>query len=413
MCFLALGPLLYSMGGAQQIQWQKVYDAPAVQNMSMGNIAVHSNGSVFAAIYGVGVVRSTDGGSHWHVLQDSVSPLRVRHLTITGTGDLYAAPDSAQVLKLLIYDSTWAWERCALSGDTMRISTIGNDPNGYLYVGSMKGVHRSTDKGATWTRQSSRYASDFMGRETGDLFACSSEFTGYGVARSTDAGMSWVVVDSGLAPNNRSIMALGHDPQGALYAGGYPGVMRSVDNGGFWTAMNKNLPTGWSCVYALAVGKDGSLFAGSLQGVSKWKDTSWVTMNTGLQSREISSLAFTDSGYLYAATFSGQIYKTSTPVITEVKSRISPKPQGVVLAQNYPNPFNPSTTIRYGLPRGSHVLLTLFNTLGQQVATLVQGEEKAGYHEVRFDGTGLSSGVYFYQMTAGDYVATKKLLLLK
>ncbi len=80
---------------------------------------------------------------------------------------------------------------------------------------------------------------------------------------------------------------------------------------------------------------------------------------------------------------------------------------------NYPNPFNPSTTIRYGLPRGSHVLLTVFNTLGQQVATLVQGEEEAGYHEVRFDGTGLSSGVYFYQMTAGDYVATKKLLLLK
>jgi hypothetical protein len=84
-----------------------------------------------------------------------------------------------------------------------------------------------------------------------------------------------------------------------------------------------------------------------------------------------------------------------------------------VLRQNYPNPFNPSTTIRYGLPHRSTVQLTVFNTLGQQVATLVQGEQEAGYHEVRFDASGLSSGVYFYRLSAGTYVETRKLLLLK
>ena len=83
------------------------------------------------------------------------------------------------------------------------------------------------------------------------------------------------------------------------------------------------------------------------------------------------------------------------------------------LEQNYPNPFNPTTTIRYGLPYRSSVTLAVFNTLGQQVATLVQGEEEAGYHEVRFDGTGLSSGVYFYRLTAGTFVQSRKLLLLK
>jgi beta-glucanase (GH16 family) len=88
-------------------------------------------------------------------------------------------------------------------------------------------------------------------------------------------------------------------------------------------------------------------------------------------------------------------------------------PAAVMLEQNYPNPFNPSTTIRYGLPKGSHVTLTVFNTLGQQVATLENGEMEAGYHEVRIDGANLPSGVYFCRMQSGSFVETRKLLLLK
>lgn len=88
-------------------------------------------------------------------------------------------------------------------------------------------------------------------------------------------------------------------------------------------------------------------------------------------------------------------------------------PQEAELEQNYPNPFNPSTTIRYALPHKSQVLLTVFNTLGQQVATLVDGHEEAGSYEVKFDGSGLASGVYFYRLQAGTYINTKKLLYLK
>jgi hypothetical protein len=83
------------------------------------------------------------------------------------------------------------------------------------------------------------------------------------------------------------------------------------------------------------------------------------------------------------------------------------------LEQNYPNPFNPTTTIRYSLPHRSHVTLTIFNTLGQKVAELVNGDIDAGSHGVRFDASNLASGVYFCRLQAESFVDAKKLLLVR
>jgi hypothetical protein len=96
-------------------------------------------------------------------------------------------------------------------------------------------------------------------------------------------------------------------------------------------------------------------------------------------------------------------------------------PTTFLVCQNYPNPFNPSTTIRYGLTHHSHVSLVVFNTLGQRVATLWNGEQEAGYHEVKFDATNIPSGVYFYRTQAEDpsigsqrhLVQTRKLLIVR
>ncbi len=88
-------------------------------------------------------------------------------------------------------------------------------------------------------------------------------------------------------------------------------------------------------------------------------------------------------------------------------------PVAFELYQNYPNPFNPSTKIGFALPRESKVKLEVFNVLGERVAVLKDEVMPAGVHVVEFNATGLSSGVYFYRLTAGDFVATKKMVLMK
>ncbi len=88
-------------------------------------------------------------------------------------------------------------------------------------------------------------------------------------------------------------------------------------------------------------------------------------------------------------------------------------PSTFTLMQNYPNPFNPGTTIEYQLPVQGQVELEVFDALGREVATLVNGVEVPGYRSVRFDASRLASGPYFYRLRAGDFVQTRTMLLLK
>ncbi len=83
------------------------------------------------------------------------------------------------------------------------------------------------------------------------------------------------------------------------------------------------------------------------------------------------------------------------------------------LSQNYPNPFNPTTIINYSVPTSSLVTIKVYDVLGREIAKLVNEQKTAGTYSVQFNGSALSSGVYFYRMQAGDFVQTKKLLLMK
>jgi len=83
------------------------------------------------------------------------------------------------------------------------------------------------------------------------------------------------------------------------------------------------------------------------------------------------------------------------------------------LYQNYPNPFNPATTIEFYLPHSSFVTLKVFDSIGKEVASLINESKSIGHHKIQFDASNLSSGIYFYELKANDFVSTKKLLLVK
>jgi hypothetical protein len=88
-------------------------------------------------------------------------------------------------------------------------------------------------------------------------------------------------------------------------------------------------------------------------------------------------------------------------------------PEDYLLAQNYPNPFNPTTAISFSVPTATNIELKVFDVLGREVATLVNEPLAPGSHTVKFDAGRLASGVYHYRLRAGDFVETKKMILMK
>jgi len=147
--------------------------------------------------------------------------------------------------------------------------------------------------------------------------------------------------------------------------------------------------------------------------ISKDDGLNWTSVNTGLLDQNVKSLFVKDS-YLYAGTqFSGVWRRPIPEILTDVKENQYAIPNAFYLEQNYPNPFNSSCAIKYSIPKSSQISLKIFNTLGQEIETLVSDEKPVGTYELNWNAANLPSGVYFYQLKAGEFISTKKMILLK
>jgi len=114
---------------------------------------------------------------------------------------------------------------------------------------------------------------------------------------------------------------------------------------------------------------------------------------------------------LKGAIINGIVYGDTT--VVSVEDETPNLPTEFSLSQNYPNPFNPSTMIKYAISSGQYATLKVYDVLGNEVATLINEEKSPGTYEVEFTAKGLPSGIYFYQLKAGRFIQTKKLVLLK
>jgi len=177
------------------------------------------------------------------------------------------------------------------------------------------------------------------------------------------------------------------------------------------TTDNNNVNLKWST--ASETNNRGFSIERKAAGKNEWAEIAFITgkgTTTNRVNYNYSDKAVAVGTYIYRlrqTDFDGTFSYSN-----EIEAEINP-PSEFALFQNYPNPFNPNTIIKFTLPVQTQVKLSIFNNIGQQVAEVVNGTLEAGYHEVSFNGSELSSGVYFYSIETGEFRAVKKMLLMK
>jgi len=281
------------------------------------------------------------------------------------------------------------------------------------------------------------------------------------IARSIDDGNTWSTpgmsfwIGRFLDFRNQNTISIGYD--------GMPGALDShlylsTDNGNNWSIIKRYFPTAYYCLGYFSNGNiifdsygegiyivnvvdttfnpthisylnpqtgqsfstglvEGMLVGTGNLGVFLFSDEgdSLGSRNEGLTNLNIQTLSLDNNGYVYAGTGSG-IWRRPLSEVTSLKDAPT-QPTDFILEQNYPNPFNPSTKISWQSPIGSHQTIKVFDVLGNEITTLVDEFKPAGRYEVEFQSSvgsrHLASGIYFYQLSAGSFVQTKKMILIR
>ena len=363
------------------------------------------------------VLRTTDGGSTWTDVGGS--PI--------GTADIYAiygldantcllttSPSATNVYRTTDGGTTWT-EVFTQAGGFMDDFEFMDANTGFMYgdpVGSRWSLWKTTDAGATW--DSTGLYLPQAGTEAGWNNAMWSEGSNlwFGtsntrVYKSTDYGMTWTYGATTGSVNSYSVGFNGN-----IGFTGQSVTLMSTDGGDNWSSVT--LP-GTGTVYAFNGGVPSEFWycRGSQIYNSTDNGANFTSQYTGTGTYQAMSIkldGMTVRGW--AVTNNGNIamYNETLIGITSNQNEI---PKNYALLQNYPNPFNPTTNIRFNLPKSGVVTLKVYNILGKEVATLVNGNLIAGSYNYNWNASGYASGVYFYRLQTGEFTQTKKMILVK
>jgi hypothetical protein len=296
---------------------------------------------------------------------------------------------------------------------------------------SVCGLHRSTNRGMQWdTISGHSYAASFslllaLNKTRGNVFYKSDSPPYRAVLfRSTNRGRNWDSIFTanaqyfqyGNSESPYSVVAAGDTILvGVRSAVGDTlrtiGIFRSSNDGATWAHVYSN---GRIVGIVESQHQPGTLYAAGEEGIIRSTDfgLTWQPYNNALPTRRLTSVIISPYGdTLFVSSETHGVLKVWN-YVTGINEAFS-RPDIFELYQNYPNPFNPTTTIRFQIPTSSFVTLKVFDLLGREVATLVDEVMTPGSYERTFNGERLASGVYLYQLKAGAFVQTKKLLLLR
>ena len=367
-----------------------------------------SDSEVIAATLN-GVYRTTDNGNPWfniglqdRLVFDVIKSGQYILAATEGTGPgVYRTSDSG---------NTWL-EAVGIENQSVRAYAKNSS---YVFACTWSGgVFRSSDDGGTW---------ESVG-ETNAGFRCiyavgETIFAGAGkVYFTTDNGDSW---ESRQLPYPASDTWCFYYTNGILYAGNF-GLYTSTDMGDTWqlkygvTFDNQGNAVDTKIIQDITSYQNVLVASVSFYSIKISYDggDNWVDFNDGIMTDWTFMALAIKEPYIWALNNMGNAYYRPLTSLTEVKSNNLESPENYILNQNYPNPFNPTTKITYSVPVNSNVTLKVFDPLGNEIKTLVNEEEPGGTYSVTWNAVNLPSGIYFYQLKSGNFIQTKKMILLK
>jgi hypothetical protein len=398
---------------------------------SIKSIDVGTNGNIFVGFTG-GVYVSTNNGSTFQQSDAGITNTMNNVIRVHPNGYIFAGtfPMSGAPLSGVFRSTNngvnWSVDMTGWTYQFNNVLDFSFNSSGHIYAASNDNVYKSTNLGDSWFRANTGISNNqvySIAVNTQNNYVFAGTY-GSGIFRSKDDGSNWLQINDGLTATQ--IMSIAINSSGHIFLGtnGY-GVFRSTNDGDNWTQVL--FYTGMQ-TWKVAINSKGHLYAGVVGGqivnLGVWRSLdngdNWAQVSDGILYPFIDALAFDVTGFAYAGSLGGGLFKSalSTPASNNNKTI----PKSFVLEQNFPNPFNPSTKIKFDIPAlssplgrgvGGMTVLKVYDILGKEITTLVNENLQPGTYEVKFDGTKLSSGIYFYKIIAGDYSETKKMILMK